>query len=42
MPRMVVSRLAVLRRLHGIMIHVIMRFLWQYMRLFYMNDNGQW
>ena len=40
MPRMVVFRLLVLHCLHGIMTHIILSFLWQRMRLFYMNDKG--
>lgn len=38
-PQMVVFRLPVLHRLCGMMIQIIMRFLWQRMRLFYMNDT---
>ena len=37
MPQVVASRLSVLRHLHSIMIHIIMRSLWQHMRLFHRN-----
>ena len=38
-PHMVVFRLPVLHCLRGIVIHIVLRFLWQRLRLFYMNEK---